>query len=161
MPINNVCNANHVLVPVKLKQSRLSALLLQESKRGKTWGRQVAWTACVPSGCTTLTTGMLLKRWVFCCGEDALHEYGRPPSPTAHGVHSFMQVQSRCSSHLRCAREGSKAAALYDLHGLVGCSCAHGFAMPNFFCNMDRPENFTFYLVNKTIFLILQLSNCS
>uniref|UniRef100_A0A7S3QP61 CxC3 like cysteine cluster domain-containing protein n=2 Tax=Dunaliella tertiolecta TaxID=3047 RepID=A0A7S3QP61_DUNTE len=54
---------------------------------------------------------------------------------------------SNCGSRLRCAREGSKATTMYDVNGLLGATCAHGFALPDLFCNMRRSENFTFYLV--------------
>jgi len=60
--------------------------------------------------------------------------------------HLSLQI-SNCSSRLRCAREGSKGSSLYDVNGVLGSTCAHGFALPNLFCNMRRPENFTFYLV--------------
>ncbi|KAF5829013.1 hypothetical protein DUNSADRAFT_16713 [Dunaliella salina] len=55
--------------------------------------------------------------------------------------------QADCHSQLRCARQESKVSQMYDINGLLGCTCAHGFAIPNYFCNLPRAEKYTFYMV--------------
>eukprot|EP00983_Pelagomonas_calceolata_P120250 1160687-Pelagomonas_calceolata.AAC.3 len=69
--------------------------------------------------------------------------------------------EADCHSNLRCARTESKVNPMYDINGVLGCTCAHGFAIPNYFCNLPRAENYTFYMVraNSGSWHVLELAD--
>ncbi|KAG2482162.1 hypothetical protein HYH03_018886 [Edaphochlamys debaryana] len=52
-----------------------------------------------------------------------------------------------CRSSLHCARPNSSSAGPCDVHGVVGAVCMHTVPVRGGFCDMPKPEQFSYYLL--------------
>jgi len=74
---------------------------------------------------------------------------------TGQAASARMQVEQeadgdQCSSRLSCARVQSKKGALYDICGMLGVVCSHGFPLAEGFCDLRGPENFVYLVLPGT-----------
>jgi len=65
-------------------------------------------------------------------------------------VHTDVDVcdNESCKHEINCARATStRKGALSDVDGVVGTTCVHGYPIPESYCDLRGPENYTYYMV--------------